>query len=151
MGVLGCWFCGAPAHVGAHLRVGLHRDVEESFLGLYREWRAAYVLVPRCRRCQRGHTVERGIGWVLIGSGAITGLLLLAWGASRLSGEAWADEWQLLLPVAWTAGWLALWRAVRQRRIGRGWLGPRSERYGREHPAALQLADEGWDQREGPR
>jgi hypothetical protein len=140
-----CWFCGT-ADLGADdLRISLGRDKEEYLLGLYEEWKATWVVVPRCRRCWISHRVERGAGYVVIGSAAFLGLLLIAWGASRLSGDSWADEWQLLLPVTWMAGCLLLWRGVRQRRFAWRWLAPRPERYGREHPAVVQLVDDGWE------
>ena len=84
-----CWFCGEPSRSGDHVRTGLRRDAEESLLGMRRERKATWIDVPRCRRCRIGHEVDRAISYVLIGSAAITGLALLAWGASRLSGDAW--------------------------------------------------------------
>jgi len=94
--------------------------------------------------------VDQTARYVLIGSAAVTGLMLLAWGASRAGGEPWADEWQLFIPVVWTVIWLLLWRAVRQRWFKSRWLAPRPQRYAREHPAVQELAAEGWEQRDGP-
>jgi hypothetical protein len=138
----GCWFCGGEPQPEHQVFVELHRDVEEGLIS--RRYKATWVTIPRCRRCRFGHQVERVVRWVLIGSAAVTGLMLLAWGASRSSGEAWADEWQLLLPVVWTAFCLLVWRAVRDHRLPWRWLAPRPERYLREHPAIEELVEDGW-------
>ncbi|GAA1535395.1 hypothetical protein [Kribbella lupini] len=145
-----CWFCGRPASVLDSRQVHLHRDVDEALLGMYAEWKATSVGVPRCHRCRLGHDVHRVVWWVLVVSAAVTGILLVASGASRLSGEAWADEWQLVLPVLWTLAWLGLWQVIRRPQVRWRWVAPRPERWAREHPAVLQLVDEGWLHRGGP-
>ncbi|TWD81149.1 hypothetical protein FB561_2253 [Kribbella amoyensis] len=144
-----CWFCGDQATPGHQARTGVHRDPEDQFLGLRREWKATWVDVPRCRRCRIGHEIDKVVKYVLIASAAVTGLMLLAWTASRLGGEAWADEWQLVLPVLWTILWLVLWRAIRTSRIPWNRLAPKPEKHAREHPAIQQLVEDGWENREG--
>ena len=150
MNAVACWYCDAPFRPGDEVRIGLHRDAEDQLLGLRKEWKATEVIVPRCHRCRIGHSIDKAAKYVLIGSTAITGVMLLAWGASRLNGEAWTDEWQLILPVAWTAIWLFLWRGIRQHKFTWQWVAPKPERYGREHPTAQHLEAEGWTQRDGP-
>ncbi|GAA4911276.1 hypothetical protein LX16_2587 [Stackebrandtia albiflava] len=144
-----CWWCGDPSLPGDHLRTAVHRDVEERLLGLRQEWKVRWLDIPRCRRCRHGHALDRAVRYVLVGSFAVTGLMLLAWGASRAAGEVWADEWQLVVPVAWTLTWWILWWWIR---LGRWrWTAPKPENHADDHPVVLSLFAEGWLPGAGPR
>jgi hypothetical protein len=143
-----CWFCGAPAHAGDQLRFGMHRDLRQTFVvvGVYQRWKVTSVPVPRCRRCRIGHGIEQAVFYVLAGSAAITGLMLVAWVGSR----PWADEWQVPLPVVWTLAWFTLWWGIRRHWFRWHRLAPRPQRYAREFPAVQDLVEDGWKYRGRP-
>lgn len=128
------------------MAVGLSRDRKQTFIiiGFYETWRQTYEIVPRCRRCRIGHSLERAVRYVLIGSAAVTGLMLLPLTISNLSGEPWKDQWLAVFPVLWTLGWLVLWRGVLGNWFGWRWLAPRPERHVREHPVVKTLIEDGW-------
>lgn len=80
----------------------------------------------------------------------VTGLMLVAWLGSLLSGEAWEDQWQVAFPVVWVLGWLTLWLGVMRRWFPVRWLAPRPRRYAREYPPVLELLEDGWRLRGRP-
>ncbi|QUH05814.1 hypothetical protein HUO13_06760 [Saccharopolyspora erythraea] len=129
------------------MAVVLSRDRTQTFIviGIYETWRQAYRIVPRCGRCRIGHSLERGLRRVLIGSAAFTGLMLLPLAASNLSGEPWKDQWLAVFPVLLTMGLLVLWWGVLDNWFGWHRLAPRPERYALEHPAVQEMFEEGWE------
>ncbi|MFC7328816.1 hypothetical protein [Marinactinospora rubrisoli] len=147
-----CWFCATPTRNGEYLHFGMHRDVRYTplVIALHTRWATTTAYVPRCERCMSGHVIEKWTRWIFAGSALVTGLPTVLMLGSNLSGEPWADQWQIIFPWIWTLSWLVLWLGVRQHWFGWHRLAPRPERHARRHPAVVRLAEDGWKYGGGP-
>ena len=143
-----CWFCDRPAQHDHRIIASLVRDRKELDLLVVRhvKYRQTMVVVPRCRRCRVGHGIEKVVAWTAVLSTVITVLPAVLALGSRVGGTPWPDEWLLLIPVVWTAGWYAVWIVNVRRRLLRrkGWYAPRRYAEYVLHPAVEEWVAEGW-------
>jgi hypothetical protein len=90
-----CWFCGKRApDVMASLLVGIHQEIARESVdqGTRIRYRSNGIAVPRCKKCQRAHTIDSiimGFSFVLVILGTITLSLLRGWSAG----------WQIVVEI----------------------------------------------------
>jgi hypothetical protein len=78
-----CWFCGRSSENGSEAKLQMYHSEQgaEGTPGLH-VWTEYQVLVPRCRNCQRVHTIVRHVrlfGWL----GGYSDILTVAEGRAR--------------------------------------------------------------------
>jgi hypothetical protein len=112
-----CWFCGRASINGCEAKVQMYCNERGGIGPGLHTWDQHWVPVPRCLRCQKGHTIVRQarlVGWFIEG---VLVFLILPNALGHKPGDltvmwlffAWAafgvlSHWLLSLPILYLLG-----------------------------------------------